>query len=583
MIVGDVAVYVAPDGTWGCFGCGFDKDSAPTEHDDAVFAQTALANFPPTGYPQSMNRKPANPLHEAGEMNRDIKAMNTRFFFGRLCHSSILRRAAVMLVTLSWSSFAFCGEIHDAAKSGDLEKVKALLKDKPNLVFSKDKKGDTPLLVAVKFGHKDVAAFLLAHKANVNAKGKDEAFTGEGFQGKSLGGTPLHWAAMKSDTGMAELLLANGADVNAKDDGTPLHWAVSPTHHKPVSACKEMMELLLANGANVNAKDEDGQTPLHRAAWIHQTEMAELLLAHKADVNAKDNDDETPLHLAVAHWGDTEQDIVKLLLVKGAEINARNKEGDTPLLLVAKYCTGDISMAEFLVANGADVNAKDKKGYTALTIPKDYACPKLIELLQENGAHGSVRADADIFDAVSNGDAEAVKALLKNNPRLAYTERGDGNTPLDLAALYGLKDIVKLLATDKTSANARNSAGMTPLHYAARQGQKDVVVWLLAKGADVNAKDNLGWTPLHQAAWGCAKDVAELLLAHGADINATNNDGWTPLHWAAKDGCDDEVEFLLAKNAEVNATNNDGETPLRLSHNFNRRVTDLLRQHGGHE
>jgi ankyrin repeat protein len=43
------------------------------------------------------------------------------------------------------------------------------------------------------------------------------------------------------------------------------------------------------------------------------------------------------------------------------------------------------------------------------------------------------------------------------------------------------------------------------------------------------------------------------------------------------------VEFLLAKNAEVNATNNDGETPLRLSHNFNRRVTDLLRQHGGHE
>ena len=25
------------------------------------------------------------------------------------------------------------------------------------------------------------------------------------------------------------------------------------------------MELLLANGANVNAKDDDGETPLHRA------------------------------------------------------------------------------------------------------------------------------------------------------------------------------------------------------------------------------------------------------------------------------------------------------------------------------
>ena len=164
MIVGDVAEYVAPDGTWGCFGCGFYKDSAPTELDDAVFAQTALANFPPTGYSQSMNRKPASPLHEAGEMNRDIKAMNTRFFFfSRLCHSSILRHATVMLVTLSWSSFAFCGEIHDAAKNGDLEKVKALLKGNPDLVFSNDTYGLTPLHLAVSKGNKDVAELLRQH------------------------------------------------------------------------------------------------------------------------------------------------------------------------------------------------------------------------------------------------------------------------------------------------------------------------------------------------------------------------------------------------------------------------------------
>jgi hypothetical protein len=61
MIVGDVAEYVAPDGTWGCFGCGFYKDSAPTEFDDAVFAQTALANFPPTGYPQYHEPKAGQP------------------------------------------------------------------------------------------------------------------------------------------------------------------------------------------------------------------------------------------------------------------------------------------------------------------------------------------------------------------------------------------------------------------------------------------------------------------------------------------------------------------------------------------
>ena len=59
-------------------------------------------------------------------------------FFSRLSHSPIPRHAAVTLVVLAWSSLAFCGEIHDAAKAGDLEKVKALLKDNPDLVFSKD-------------------------------------------------------------------------------------------------------------------------------------------------------------------------------------------------------------------------------------------------------------------------------------------------------------------------------------------------------------------------------------------------------------------------------------------------------------
>ena len=71
--------------------------------------------------------------------------MNMHSFFSRLCHSPIPRRAAVMLVALAWSSLAFCGEIHDAAKDGDLEKVKALLKDNPDLVFSKDNDGATPL------------------------------------------------------------------------------------------------------------------------------------------------------------------------------------------------------------------------------------------------------------------------------------------------------------------------------------------------------------------------------------------------------------------------------------------------------
>ena len=42
--------------------------------------------------------------------------------------SQIIKRpAAVVLVALAWGSVAFSGEIHDAAQSGDLDKVKVLL------------------------------------------------------------------------------------------------------------------------------------------------------------------------------------------------------------------------------------------------------------------------------------------------------------------------------------------------------------------------------------------------------------------------------------------------------------------------
>jgi ankyrin repeat protein len=83
----------------------------------------------------------------------------------------MLRRAAVTLVAVAWISFAYCGEIHDAARKGDLESVKALLKDNPELVNDKDDNyGATPLHWAAAGGYQDVVELLLVGKAEVNAK-----------------------------------------------------------------------------------------------------------------------------------------------------------------------------------------------------------------------------------------------------------------------------------------------------------------------------------------------------------------------------------------------------------------------------
>ena len=191
-------------------------------------------------------------LSTLGSMTRPMKSL-----------PSLLTQVAVTLVTLAWSGLAFCGEIHDAARAGDLEKVKALLKTNPDLVFTNDDKfGGTPLVFAAEKGHKDVAELLLANKANVDARVID-------------GETPLHFAAELGHKDVVELLLAHGANINAtnRDGFTPLHAAALAGH-------KDVVELLVAKKADVNARNTDGFTPLHLAAFNHFTNVVEVLRKH---------------------------------------------------------------------------------------------------------------------------------------------------------------------------------------------------------------------------------------------------------------------------------------------------------------
>ena len=104
----------------------------------------------------------------------------------------------------------------------------------------------------------------------------------------------LRKACKKGDIEAVKQHLAAGADVNAGGvfGKTPLHLAALNDH-------KEIAELLIAKGADVNAKQAvEGETPLHLATWDGYKEIAELLINNGADVNAKDEDGRTPLDWA---------------------------------------------------------------------------------------------------------------------------------------------------------------------------------------------------------------------------------------------------------------------------------------------
>lgn len=304
------------------------------------------------------------------------------------------------------------------------------------------KYGWTELMEATLNGDEAAVNRLLAQGADVNAR--DDAGT-----------SALTLAAYEGHAAIVRLLLDSGAEVNVVGENgrTALGNAVDRGH-------SVIAQLLLDSGANPNAHvSEDtsvledasrggllsivralitkgadleryGGPALRGASWKGHTEIVKLLLAKGADVNFTNKHGTTALHLAVAHT-----ETARVLLEGGAHVDMADKYAETPLMKAVK--NGNAEVTRFLLAKGADLNLKNDQSMTALILGAQKGHESAVKLLLDYGARDDPIHTA-LVSADMAGYTAIVKALLKkqpiqkNPPDLIFFQKHDRGCDLKL-------------------------------------------------------------------------------------------------------------------------------------------------------
>lgn len=130
-----------------------------------------------------------------------------------------------------------------------------------------------------------------------------------------------------------------------------------------------------------------------------------------------------------------------------------------------------------------------------------------------------------MFEAQREG-VSAVAAVLAAGAKVDERDEG-GYTPLNMAAVDGDQNLVRLLADHGAKVNAATEWGATALSGAARKGDLGMVDLLLSLGANVNVAEYDGYTPLMRAVMDRHSEVVRRLLAAGASTAGRQKHGYT--------------------------------------------------------
>ncbi|KAJ8543342.1 hypothetical protein K7X08_005865 [Anisodus acutangulus] len=190
---------------------------------------------------------------------------------------------------------------------------------------SNDYQGRTPLHIAAIHGHVEVIQFLVSVGSDTHML-------------DAQGWTPLHFAAHQGHVEAVGFLLNHSTIAKytvTKQGKTAYELATNKGHCKLYDLLQlgdtlhraarkgdvADIKKCIAEGANVNGRDQNGWTPLHRAAFKGRIEGVKLLIKHGAKLDVVNYCGNAPLYLAIEAG---HKEVAMYLIAQGAKANLKS-------------------------------------------------------------------------------------------------------------------------------------------------------------------------------------------------------------------------------------------------------------------
>jgi len=306
--------------------------------------------------------------------------------------------------------------LEDSIKNGQLEMVQHYLQQGGSINV-RNKDGDTPLILALKFQKWDIAKFLVDQRADVNVpldeKQRNRSYT-----------LPLNLAVKAGNLDMTKYLIEHGALINEFDNReyTPLITAIDENHFK-------LVQYLIDSGANVNIKG-----PIITASTT-SLKMVKYLIKYGALLTYTSenlrNDRFEPVYTA---YRSNQIKIAKYLIEKSANINYEFTEN----LLFDALDHKRLGFVKFLISSGKvnpyfyDISCDSPLRHAISStniLLMEYIIKDNFTIVNThyNDRIEDTSSDLPLNCGISTGDVTTVQYLLKKGADIFYSKENDND------------------------------------------------------------------------------------------------------------------------------------------------------------